>query len=169
MQWVSLVVIGALVVYTVLRYRHNTEKLLSKYGDELRAYNRAAFEEVVEESPDEHFSYVTRLATEIESRRGQRAVFVQSVDGGTAIQHINQNGTFSAKGPYFVSWRSQNWHPTGRRHLVKVLRGKGRWGVKPDHYNQRGIIREKGIAVLEYETERHPPLDIRDFVRQRRK
>jgi hypothetical protein len=119
--------------------------------------------------PDEHFSYVTRLATEIVSRRGQKAVFVQSVDGGTAIQHINQNGTFSAKGPYFISWRSQNWRPTGRRHLVKMLRGKGGWGVKPDHYNQSGIIREKGIAVLEYGTERHPPLDIRDFVRQRGK
>jgi hypothetical protein len=43
------------------------------------------------------------------------------------------------------------------------MRGKGGWGFKPDHYKQTGIIRERGIAILEYATAKHAPLSIREF------
>jgi hypothetical protein len=116
----------------ILRYRRTTRRLLATYGEEFRAYNASAFTELIEEIPDERCHYVTRLAAEIESRKGQKAVRVLSPDGA-AIHHINQNGSFSSKGPYYISARSGNWKPTGRRHLVKVLRGKGGHGFKPDH------------------------------------
>jgi hypothetical protein len=164
---VFVLVIAGVVAYGILAYKRSTQRLTVLYGEELRAYNAAAFTEIVEDSPDEHFSYVTRLAREVESKRNQRAIPVQTLERGTAIHHINQNGTFSAKGPYFISWRSGHWRETGRVHLVKVLRGKGSWGVAPDHYNQRGVIKEKGVLILEYNTERYPPLDIRDFARRK--
>jgi hypothetical protein len=70
------------------------------------------------------------------------------------------------QGPYFISWNARRWKPTGRQPVVKVLRGKGSWGVKPDHYKQTGIVREKGVAILEYGTQKYPPVGIRDFVRK---
>jgi hypothetical protein len=128
------------VVVTVAIFVHvrNTRRLTTLYGEELHAYNTTAFKEVTEDSPEEHFIYVTKLATEVASTRGQKAILVGTSENGTAIHHINQDGTFSAKGPYFISWRSGNWHRTGKTHLVKVLRGKGSWGMAPDHYNQGG-------------------------------
>lgn len=161
-MWVILL-IGGGVALGIVVYRLNTRRLTLRYGDAFRSYNNAAFSPVIEPSPDEHFVYVTRLASEITSKKGQRAISVQTLGSGPAIQHINQNGTFSARGPYFISWRSGNWQATGATHLVKLLRGKGGWGFKPDHYKQDGIIREKGIAILEYETKKYPPISIREF------
>jgi hypothetical protein len=120
---IFLLVLGS-SAYAVLTYRRTTRRLMTLYGDEFRAYNAAAFKEIIEESPNENLNYVTRLATEVESKKGQQVNFVHSSDGA-AIHHINQNGTFSAKGPYFVSVRSNNWRRTGRLHLVKVMRGRG--------------------------------------------
>jgi hypothetical protein len=163
MQWMALV-FGGGAALGIAVYRINTRRLMARYGDALRAYNSAAFTPVVEPSHDEHFEFVARLAPELKSKKGQRAIAVMTQDGGSnAIHHINQNGTFSAKGPYFISWRSGNWQPTKTTHLVKVLRGKGGWGFKPDHYNQQGIIREKGVAVLEYATAKYSPVTIRQF------
>jgi hypothetical protein len=148
--------IGVSVAIGIGVYRLNTNRLMARYGDAFVAYNGAAFTPVVEPSPQEHFEYVTRLAREIISKKGQRAISVIPLGTGTAIHHINQDGTFSAKGPYFISWRSANWRLTKTTHLVRVFRGKGGWGFKPDHYKQTGIIREKGIAILEYATTKYP-------------
>jgi hypothetical protein len=167
-QWIIILAGGSLAL-GILAHRLNTRRLLARYGSEFHAYNAAAFGEVIEPSPHEHFNYVTRLASELESKKGQRAISVLTLGPGTAIQHINRDGTFSAKGPYFISWRTQNWRHTGKRHLVKVLRGKGGFGFKPDHYKQDGIIREKGVAIVEYGTAHYPPLSIRDYVANRRR
>jgi len=155
------VLIGASVGAGYIVYSLNTRRLMARYGEELRVYNSGAFTPLVEASPHQHFDYVTRLAAEMISRKGQRAISVMTV--GLAIHHINQDGTFSAKGPYFVSWRSSNWQFTGRTHLVKVLRGQGGRGFKPDHSKQRGNIHERGIAVIEYPTTKYYALTIRQF------
>jgi hypothetical protein len=162
MQWIALV-FGGGAAFGIAVYRINTRRLMARYGDALRAYNSTAFTPVIEPSSDEHFELVIRLAPELKSKKGQCAISVVTQGNGTAIHHINQNGTFSAKGPYFISWRSGNWRPTMTTHLIKVFRGKGSWGFKPDHYNQDGIIREKGVAVLEYATAKYSPVTIRQF------
>jgi hypothetical protein len=162
MQWMALV-FGGGAAFGIAIYRINTRRLKARYGDALRAYNAAAFTPVVEQSPEEQFDYVTRLAPEIKSKKGQCAISVMTQDNGTAIHHIDQTGAFSAKGPYFISWRSGNWQPTKTTHLVKVLRGKGGWGFKPDHPKQDGVIRERGVSVLEYATKKYAPLTIRQF------
>ncbi len=84
--------------------------------------------------------------------------------GGLALYHINKNGTFSAKGPYYVSPYSLSWRLSGRTHLIRVLRDKKGWGFQPDHYNQTGVISEKGVAVLEYDTDKYFPSGLYDFV-----
>jgi hypothetical protein len=162
--WLGLLIGGAAVAATVAYYGRDTDRLMERYGDAFRAYNSAAFTPIVDPSPHEHMEYVTRLAAELISKKGQRAIAVMPREPGNAIHHVNQDGTFSAKGPYFVSWRSGNWRRTGSTHLVKVLRGKGSWGFKPDHYKQTGLIREKGVAILEYATTRYAPVSIREFV-----
>jgi hypothetical protein len=164
---VMLGITAVVVACGIFMHQRNTRRLTTLYGEELHAYNAAAFTEITEDSPEEHFSYVTKLAAEVESTKGQKAIVVRTSEYGTAVHHINQNGTFSAKGPYFVSWRSGNWHGTGKTHLVKILPGKGSWGVAPDHYNQRGIISERGVAILEYNTAKYPPLNVRDFADQK--
>jgi DNA invertase Pin-like site-specific DNA recombinase len=169
MGWIAALSVLVASILVWILYRQGTKRLLELHGAEFKAYNETAFREIIEDSPEKNFLRVTRLARELESRRGQRAILVPALERGTAIHHINQNGTFSAKGPYFVSWRSGNWKHTNRVHLVSVLRGKAGWGFKPDHYEQIGVIREKGVAVLEYGTSRHPPLTIRDFARLQRK
>jgi hypothetical protein len=162
MQWMAIV-LGGGAAFGIAVYRINTRRLMARYGDALRAYNSAAFTTVVEPSPDEHFEFVTRLAPELKSKQGQCAISVMTQGNGTAIHHTNQNGTFSTKGPYFISWRPGNWQPTKTMHLVKVLRGKGGWGFKPDHPKQDGIIREKGLAVIEYATAKYSPVTTRQF------
>ncbi len=80
--------------------------------------------------------YVTRLAAEVESKKGQKAILVQTLERGTAVHHINQNGTSSAKDPYFVSWRSGNWRHTGRTHGKGDGRG-GRQGMDASGLRER--------------------------------
>jgi hypothetical protein len=162
MLWLGLFT-GASVGAGIVIHRLNTRRLMARYGEAFCAYNNAAFAPIVEPSPQEHFEHVTRLASEIISENGQRAIYVQPLGTGVAIHHINKDGTFSAKGPYFISWRTRNWRLTTTTHLVKVMRGQGGWGFKPDHYKQTGIIRERGIAILEYATAKHAPLSIREF------
>jgi len=152
--------IAAVVGYNIYSYR----RLKSQFGEALVAYNAGAFIELVELHPDERVTYVTRLAPEIESKKGVKAVSMAPIGGGLAIHHINKNGTFSKKGPYFVRWgHPSNWRSTGSTHLVKVIRGKGGNGFPPDHYKQTGIIREKGVAILEYGTKRYRALSLREF------
>lgn len=158
----TLVFLGllALVAAAILRSYRRVKRL---YGAAQAAYNAEAFKEIVEAGADARFELVTRLASELESKKGVKAIAVRTSSYGAAIHHINQNGSFSAKGPYFVSRYSNNWRCTGATHLVKVLRGKGRWGFAPDHYNQTGVVLEKGVAIVEYNTEQHDQLDIWDF------
>lgn len=155
--FLGLLALGAAAI--VRSYR----RLKKLYGEAQAKYNAEAFTEIVEPGPDERYELVTRLAPEIVSKKGVKAIGVRTSSRGVAIHHINQNGTFSAKGPYFVSRYSYNWRRTGVTHLVKVLRGKSRWGFAPDHYNQTGVIVEKGVAIVEYNTHRHGRLDIWDF------
>ncbi len=163
-NWLILLAVLVIVPLVILNYRRNTRRLLAQHGEQFRNYNDKAFRETIEPSPDERFQYVTRLAQELQSGKGQRAVPVGTL-GGFAIHHVNQDGSFSARGPYFISTRSRNWRSTGQTHLIKTVRGKGGNGFKPDHYKQDGIIREKGVQIVEYATKRHPPVDIRDFAR----
>jgi hypothetical protein len=158
----TLVLLGllALVAAAILRSYRRLKRL---HGAAQAAYNAEAFKEVVEAGPDARYDLVTRLASELERKKGVKAIAVRTSSYGVAIHHINQNGSFSAKGPYFVSRYSHNWRRTGATHLVKVLRGKGRWGFAPDHYNQTGVILEKGAAIVEYNTQQHGQLDIWDF------
>lgn len=164
LNWILTASAIGTVTWIVLAYRRNTRRLMALYGDEYRAYNSHAFRDIVEPSPKDGFEFVTRLATEVASRKGQRAIIVRCLERALAIHHINRDGTFSAKGPYFVSTYTGNWRRTGKKHLVKLLRGKGGWGFSPDHYNQTGVISERGVAVLEYDTSRFAPVTIREFV-----
>jgi hypothetical protein len=152
---------------SVIGYRIYLQKRLEdRYGDALVSYNAGAFKEILEPSLDERFLYVTKLAAEVESANGVKAIHLATEDRRLAIHQINKNGTFSTKGPYFVaSSCPSNWRPTGATHLVKVLRAR-EGGFAPDHYDQSGIIREKGVAVLEYNTYRYRPLTIREFASQ---
>jgi hypothetical protein len=136
---------------------------LRVYGDAWRRFNAGAFREIVEPSPDERYCFVTRLAAELTTSKGQCGVSMRS-DGGWAIHHVNKNGTFSKRGPYYVSSYRGTWRATGRNLLVKTVRGNKAWGFRPDHYKQNGIIYEKGVAVLEYATHRYAPVSLGDFV-----
>jgi hypothetical protein len=71
-------------------------------------------------------------------------------------------GTFSAKGPYFISWRSGNGSHEDKAPRQSPSRER-QLGFKPDHYNQDGVIREKGVAVIEYATKKCAPVTIRQF------
>lgn len=154
--------IAAAVGYSTYSYR----KLNARYGVALAEYNSQAFKELIEPSPEGRYLYVTKLASEVTSIKGVKAVPMVTQSRGTALHQINKDGTFSTKGPYFVSWRSGNWGVTGTTHLVKVLRGKQGWGFKPDHYKQDGLIIERGVAILEYNTKRYRPLGLREFAQQ---
>lgn len=158
--WVVFALIAAALSYWLVSYL----RLRKRFGAALVAYNAGAFVDVIEPAADERFVYVTRLAREIESKKGVLAIVVPTQSSGMALHHINKNGTFSTKGPYYVSRHSHNWRVTGKTHLVKVLRGKRGWGFKPDHYNQTGTISEKGVAILEYNTDKYFPLGLYDFV-----
>jgi len=136
----------------------NGRRRQARYGRAFHAYNEEAFVPIVEPAPDKNFLYVTRLAHEFKNEVGQRAISVAIVGSGMAVHHINHDGTFTTQGPYFIAWRSRYWHSTGAKHIVKTIRGKEGWGFKPDHPNQDGTIREKGIAILEYYTQRHSPI-----------
>ena len=153
-------VIAAIAWFVYAHYERG--QLMNQYGEKLRAYNAGAFKEIVQDSGDPHYEIVTRLAVEMQSSKGQKAILIKT--NGAAIHHINQNGTFAAKGPYFISGYTRNWNRTGVVHLVKVMRGKGGRGFPPDHYNQTGAISERGIEIVEYNTRRYPPMDIREFV-----
>lgn len=157
-------IIAGLLVAGVAFYAYWRRKMQDRFGEAHAAYNANAFQEVVSPSPDERYVYVTRLATEYETKKGIRAVMMASTRRGIALHQINKDGSFSAKGPYFVSWYSRNWHPTGNTHLIKVLRGKGRWGFSPDHYNQTGHITEKGICIVECNTKLNRPLTLDEFI-----
>jgi hypothetical protein len=147
-----------------LSHRRN----LRIHGEAWRRYNTGAFRPITEPSPDERFEYVTRLADELTTPKGQRAVSMKG-DQGWAIQHINKNGTFAKRGPYYVSMYRGTWRPTGRRLLIRTLRGKrGGHGFKADHYDQQGIVYERGEAVLEYDTQRYPEVSLSDFVQMQR-
>jgi hypothetical protein len=152
-----------IVLFAALGYYfYSHKRLKARYGEALAAYNSGAFNEIIEPSPDERFVCVTRLGREVESNKGVKAILMAAQGRGIALHQINKNGTFSTKGPYFVSWYSRNWRLTGATHLVKVLRGKG-WGFPPDHYHQNGRITEKGVSVLEYNTSRYRPLGLSEF------
>jgi hypothetical protein len=163
--WVVLALSVAALCYWLFSYR----RLKKLHGAALAKYNAGAFKEVVEPGPDENFVYVTRLARELESRKGVLAIAMPTPSGGVALHHINKNGTFSSRGPYFVSRLSHNWRLSGRRHLVKVLRGKNGCGFEPDHYNQSGIITERGVAVVEYDTPEYGSLGLYAFVEVQRR
>src|SRR5215470_11043541 len=60
------------------------------------------------------------------------------------------------KGPFYGRRGGHKWLKTGAVQLVKTIRSTRDTGFLPDHCNQRGLIYEKGLAVLEYGTERHP-------------
>lgn len=145
----------ALVGWRVWRKR----RLMAEIGADFAAYNAAAYKTQFRPADDDRFTVVERLASEMQSKAGQLAVLVESQ--GRALHHINKDGTFSKKGPYFVSRHTHNWKVTGRKHLIRSIVGKGSWGFESSNPGQRGGgIRERGIAVLEYDTPRYPPVDI---------
>ena len=163
----ALFIVGIAAAAVGLRIFSN-KKLRVRYGEAHAAYNAAAFSEILEPCADDRFLYVTRLAEEIESTKGVKALAVATFERGLAIHQIHKDGTFAKKGPYFIRWNSRNWRRTGVVHLVKVFRGTRGFGFAPDHYNQRGVIREKGVAILEYNTCRYRPLTLREFASQKR-
>ena len=174
---VCLLLFIALVCCLAIGRSQHLKRLQEQYGKEWEAYNAGAFRErVVEEG--EKYDRVMRLADELESSHGQKAVRMStgSSDGGIAIHHINKNGTFSARGPYFISRQSWNWKHTGRTHLILTRRGKKGegWfasssGFVPDHYNQKdGYIAEAGLSVAEYATTKYRPISIEEFVEMKR-
>lgn len=136
-------------------------RLMATLGADFAKYTEGAFKEVCVDSEDPKFWRVERLASEVRSKTGQLAVAVAA--DGVAFHHINQNGTFSKKGPYYVSRQTNRWLPTGRRHLIRTYRGKKGWGFQSSNPGQGAGIREMGIAVLEYDTKRYPPVDIWDY------
>jgi hypothetical protein len=136
-------------------------RLMAALGADFAKYNEGAFKETRVDSSDPRYWMIERLALEFRSKAGQLAVSVAA--DGAALHHINQNGTFSKKGPYYVSRRTRNWRATGRSHLIRTFRGKGSWGFQSSNPGQGAGIHEMGIAVLEYDTKRYPPVDIWDY------
>ena len=134
---------------------------MTTLGADFAKYNEGAFREVRTDSTDPRFWTIERLAMEVASKSGQLAVAVTA--DGTALHHINRNGTFSKKGPYYVSRQTRHWRPTGRRHLIRTQRGKGGWGFQSSNPGQGAGIHEMGVAVLEYDTKRYPPVTIWDY------
>jgi hypothetical protein len=157
--------VGAIITVLVVASRRER---LRAYGDAWRQYNAGAFHTTVEASHDERFEIVTRLADELTTGKGQLAVSMKG-DRGWALHHVNKNGTFAKRGPYYVSMYRGTWQPTGRKLLIRTLRGKKRFGFHPEHYLQRGIVYEKGLAVLEYGTQRYPPMSLGEFVAMQRR
>lgn len=157
-----MILFATVIVIISILYLVYRRYLLSKYGKALEEYNSNAFKDIMEATEDKRFNFVTRLASEVESKKGIKAIFVRSTQG-CAIHHINKNGTFSARGPYFVSRSHPNWRVTGRKLLVKVVRGNNGRGFRPDHYDQTGIIEEMGVEILEYDTKKHYCIGIHEF------
>lgn len=139
-------------------------QLLQKLGPAFERYNSGAYRPIRRPSEDKNFETVDRLARELQSRNGQLGIAVESGGRGAALHQINKNGTFSSRGPYFVSRQATNWHLTGRTHLVRCVRGYRGWGFESSNPNQAGgVITERGVAVLEYDTKKYSPVDIWDF------
>ncbi|MBJ6802763.1 hypothetical protein [Geomonas propionica] len=105
-----------------------------------------------------------RLADEIRSSGGKVAVALSrpSTYSGTPIHEINKNGTFSSKAPYFVSRSTNNWNQSGKRHLIQTLYSKTNLGFKTSNKDS-GVTPEVGIAIVEYNTDKFPPITMSDL------
>jgi hypothetical protein len=158
---IKFAIFSAIVVALVGYWWWAKRRLMATLGADFARYNEGAFKEVCVDSNDPRYWMVDRLGNEVRSKAGQLAVPVAA--DGAALHHINQNGTFSKKGPYYIPRQTSNWRPTGQRHLIRTFRGKSNWGFQSSNPGQGAGIREMGIAILEYNTKRYPPVDIWDY------
>lgn len=161
MSLFGIVILIIAVIYYSYQLRQNF--LYKKYGKYLKLYNKNAFNTIKEDETKDSLILI-RLADEIESSGGKKGVAMLSYDryGGTPIHEINNNGTFSARSPYFISRNNISWKRTGKRHLVKTLVSKNFYGFKTSNQHP-GVTKEIGLAILEYNTNKYPPITLSDF------
>jgi hypothetical protein len=164
----ALLLIAAMACGLFVWRRMRKRYLLRRFGPDFEEYNRTAFRKRVVPSGDPRIEVLERLAAELCSRRGQLAIEVKVQGYGMALHHINKDGTFSARGPYFVSIHSRNWTPSKRVHLVRCIRARGGGGFRSSNPTQtNGLIAERGDAIIEYDTKKHPPVDIWAYAQMR--
>ena len=152
-------VVGGFLMY---RQKQSLLKIYSLQWIEYNKYAHVTTRYPYEQNSD--YEVVVKMAREVVTSKGQLAVIVRC-NRGLAIQHINVNGNFSKKGPYFISRGSGNWNLTGRNHIIKVLSSKWLANIKSSNpYQDEGIL-ETGLSIVEFDTKEYFKLDIYDFVK----
>jgi hypothetical protein len=131
------------------------------YGADWRAYNAGAFHAQVSSADSRNLKKVTRVASEVVSNHGRRAIVVEHSGGrGIAVHELNNAGQFSKRGPYFVKLRPTIWSDSGRTHLVELLRPPG--GFRASN-PQGGTVLERGHRILEWDTKHYTPVSLTAF------
>lgn len=154
------VVLGALLLGLVAYFARRAV-LLSRYRTQWQAHNSKAFREQIQTSQLDGFDEVETLVIELRNRNGGLAVLL---NGG--VHQLNEDLSFVANGPFFPD--RNNWVRTGRRHIAKVLRGRNRRGFASSLSQQSGLIRERGVRLIEVDSQKQPPVTIFEFTKLER-
>jgi hypothetical protein len=161
MSWwfVSYGCAGVAVLYVFVdRHVLQPRRDRAQYGADWEAYNLAAFTpQVVRGAASGAPQIRRRVGVELRSTGGRVAVRMASASG-IVVHEFNRDGSFSARGPYFVKLRPCVWGETGERHLVDVQLGL----VYTSNPNG-GEAKERGIQIVELATPRHAPVPLRDY------
>jgi hypothetical protein len=152
---------GAFILALAIRDAVAALRRRRRYGAAWQAYNAAAFQPQTGPPNERNARLVTRIATEMVSTKGRRAIAVWH--GGTrglAVHEINSDGSFSAREPYFVKLRPCLWTDTGRQHLVEMVHPAS---PIPTSNPGGGFVKERGSRVIEWDTTRYSPMTLREF------
>jgi hypothetical protein len=160
-------VIGVLLLLSYVLWATADNRAAKRLGDEYDRYAAGAFKPI-DRILDNGSSVIIRVAPEVVSKSGRRALLLDAPkqwDGrprSTVVHEFNKNGTFSARGPYFISWYRGNWTQTGRKHLVEIMRApKGR-GFTASNAGG-GSIPEIALRVVEWNTDKYHAVPPRNY------
>lgn len=138
-------------------------RLERQFGGAWRTYNAQAFHPQIGPPTEGNVRELVRVAFEARSTGNKLAVVIDHHDGtGVVVHEFARNGLFSSRGPYFIRLRNSVWSLTGRRHLIKsVLHPYGITTSNP----KGGQTREIAHKIVEFDTQMHPPLSLREYAR----
>lgn len=160
-MWITIAFV-ALVSFAALHtYVLTPARWRKQYGSDWQSYNAEAFHPQRISSDNPHRYSLHRVAEELQSDSGRLAVSLHHGQGsGIVVHELNRDGTFSARGPYFIKRSPCIWAPTGRHHIVEVEVFTA--GFKTTNPSG-GRSNEVGRRVLELNTGAHRPLTLREY------
>jgi hypothetical protein len=157
--------VGAFITYGVLdSFVLQPRRWMAQHGEEWRAYNAGAFHPQVSAPGRNNIRTVVRVADEMMSDGGKRAIRINNGHGGIVVHEFAKDGLCSGRGPYYIRLRACIWQSTGRRHLVETVRHPT--SVQTSNPSG-GWTREEGRRILEFNTNKYPPLSLKQFVEKR--